>query len=90
MADQIEPAVRVCGEPRLAVLSDSERLLIASLRMIARGLADATRGMSERDTELYINEEIFELIQSLGGTSEPFAVETERYLRQAVGRARAH
>ena len=74
----------------LMALSDSERLLIASLRAIALGLAQATCGMSERDTERHVDEAIFELIQSLGETSEPFAAETERYLRVAVQRARAH
>ena len=90
MTDQTKPALTVHSKSGFAALSDSERLLITSLRTIARQLAEATRGMSERDTELYVEEEIFELIQSLGGASEPFAAETERYLRLAVGRARAH
>ena len=46
--------------------------------------------MSDSTAELLISEAIFELIQSLGGTSEEFAAETDRYLRDAVRRARLH
>ena len=73
-----------------AALSESERLLITSLRAIARQLAEATFGMSERETEGFLEEAIFELIQSLGQVSEAFAAETAQYLRQAIRRARTH
>ena len=76
--------------PPQPALSDSERLLLTCLQQIARSEAEATRGMGERDTELHVNEAIFELIQSLGAVSESFADETERYLRQAIKQARSH
>ena len=74
----------------VAALSDSERLLITCLRRIARSAAEATRGMSERDTDRHIAEVIFDLIQSLGSVSGSFSRETERYLQQAIRRERSH
>lgn len=72
----------------LAELSETERLIISCLRTIAAGLAAATYGMPQRLTERYVDEAVFDFIQSLGSVSEGFAAETERFLREAVASAR--
>ena len=90
MPEQRTTHTEACARAGFAALSESERLLITSLRAVARQLAEATFGMSEREAERYIEEAIFELIQSLGQVSEAFAAETAQYLRQATRRARTH
>lgn len=87
-ADLWHPAANASAG--IAALSDSERLLVACVRKIARNVAESTRGMSERDAERQATSTIFDLIQSLGHVSGAFAEETERYLRQAIARERTH
>lgn len=78
----------ISAAPAIDALSESERLLIASLRVIAIGLAEATHGMSKRRAEQHVDGALFELVQSLGHVSESFATETSRFLKDAVQQAR--
>jgi hypothetical protein len=69
-------------------LSENERLLVACVRRLARAIADGARGLTPADAEQYIALEVFDIIESLGGLSDAFAIETARYLTDAVRRLR--
>ena len=71
-----------------ATLSENERLLVACVRRLARAIADGARGLAAADADQYIALEVFDVIESLGGVSDAFAIETARYLTDAVRRLR--
>lgn len=72
-----------------ATLSENERLLVACVRRLAHAIADGARGLAPADADQYIALEVFDIIESLGGVSDAFAIETARYLTDAVRRLRA-
>ncbi len=79
--DRIDPA---------SPITENERLLIVCVRRLARTIADGARGLQPADADQYVALEVFDIIESLGGVSDAFAIETARYLTDAVRRLRSN
>lgn len=71
-----------------STLSENERLLVVCVRRLARAIADGAHDLAPADADQFVALEVFEIIESLGGVSDAFAIETARYLTDAVRRLR--
>ena len=73
---------------RQDALSDSERLLIVSMRRLSHAIADRARGLQPAEADQVIAREVFLIVDTLGGVSNSFSIESAKYLTDAVHRLR--
>ena len=75
------------GRVRCAVpLSDTDLLMLFCMRELAQNIADELAGLPFGEVQAQISLRMTSILGALDGVSEPFALETARYLTETVYR----
>ncbi len=83
-------ALRAGGRSvRVAVpLSENDRLMLVCMNGLAQKIADETNGLPQAESDRLTSRRVAAIIGALDEVSESFALETARYLTEAVHRLR--
>lgn len=71
---------------RAVPLSDTDLLMLVCMRELAQKIADEVQGLSGSEAQARISHRVTAIVGALDGVSEPFAIETARYLTETVYR----
>ncbi len=87
---RVARALRAGGQGvRIAVpLSENDRLMLVCMNGLAQKIADETMGLPCAESDRLTSQRVTAIIGELDEVSESFALETARYLTEAIHRIR--